>query len=458
MIDTTVPGSGGWWLTRLASALGEDFPRLHTLRAHFEGTSPVADGGNTDLRDHYRRFRDLARLNVAELIVSAVVSRMSPTGFRTSTVGDTEGDGAAMARWTQNRMASQARDIFEDMALYGAGFALVDEAGGISRLSPWTTRVEAERGRPWVVRAALVAGWDDLEQADTLMVWWRGSDGRVWSRTALKHRREPGIPDTGVRWHPGRNWDWDGEAQLSPLSDVPVVPFVAKGGRGQFEPHLAALDRINHTIFQRLCITVMQAARQRWISGELPDLYPDGHPLAGQKIPWDDLLEGGPSAMWRLPPGTKVEESATTDVTPLLTAVKDELRQLAAASSTPLYLLDPEAAQGSAAGASASRETLVFKVEDLCARAGVALSQVMALSFEATGARRDDLEAIWAPADRPSLAERGQAASQAASTLPRKTIWREIWQLTPDEMAQAEQDEADDLFASASLGVDGEPA
>ena len=129
-----------------------------------------------------------------------------------------------------------------------------------------------------------------------------------------------------------------------------------------------------------------------------------------------------------------------------MAAVKDELRQLASVSKTPLYILDASAAQGSAEGASASRETLVFKVEDMCARAGDALASAMALSFEATGDPRTGLEVIWQPADRVSMMERGQAASQAATTLPRRTIWRKIWQLTPDEITQAEQDMSDERF------------
>ncbi|MDR1265924.1 MAG: phage portal protein [Propionibacteriaceae bacterium] len=453
MIDPSVPGTADWWLHRLATRLGESFPRLRTLRDRYQGTEPVPDGGAETMRDAYRRFKDLARLNVASLVVEAVTSRLQPDGFRSAGDDDADGDDGATARWERHHMAVQARDLFTDMAVYGSGFALVDdETGAISTLDPWLTVVEPVRGSPSRPRAALTAGWDPVDGADRLIVFWE--DDRVWARSAIRRGKVSCVPDSGAKWLPGKTWEWEEDARPVGLSQVPVVPFVAKGGLGQFERHLASLDRINHTIFQRLSITVMQAFRQRWISGDLPDLYPEGHPKAGQKIDYEAIFRAGPAAMWRLPPGTKVEESAYTDVTPLLTAVKDELKQLASVSQTPLYILDPEAAMGSAAGASASRETLVFKVEDFQARAGDSLVAAMALSFEATGERSDGLRVVWAPADRASLSEKAQAASQAKDSLPRRMVWRKIWQLTPAEMAQAEQDAADEAFEG---GDDGQP-
>jgi len=458
VIDPSTPGTPDWWLDRLATRLGDGFPRLGRLRAHWLGEAPVPDGGGEAMRAAYRRFKDLARLNVAELIAEAVTSRMVPAGFKTSTADDDEGDREAMARWTANHMGVQARDLFTDMAVYGCGYLRVSgDDGALSVPSPWLTAVEPVPARPWESSAALLAGWDAQAGEDCLLLWWQ-DDAGVWARLAARPGRVSSIPDSGQRWSPSRSWEWAGGPERVGLSRVPVVACRAKKGLGQFERHLAALDRINHTIFQRLAITVMQAFRQRWISGDLPDEYPEGHPQAGRKIDYEDIFKSGPAAMWRLPFGAKVEESAYTDVTPLLTAVKDELRQLAAVSQTPLYLLDPDAATGSAAGASASRETLVFKVEDLCARAGDALATAMALSFEASGGRRDDIEVVWKPADRASLSEKAQAASQAAGSLPRRTIWREIWQMTPDRFAQAEQDAADEAFEETRRAARDEAA
>jgi len=448
MIDASAPGSDGWWLTRLATQLGKSFPRLWNLKSHYVGEADVLDlspdGKSADLT--YKRFRQLAQFNAADLIVEAVTSRMVPVGFKLTTADSDDTDAEANGRWSAFHMGVQARDIFRDMAVYGQGFALVSPDGSFSTVDPWQAVVEVDPLHPWQAVAGLKVGRDDIAGADTMVVWWKDDQGVVWWRSASQISKSSLIPQNGRKWTPGKNWTWDGDAARVELSMVPLVPFTAKGGLGQFEKHLTALDRINHTIFQRLIITVMQAFRQRWISGDLPDCYPDGHPQAGKKIPYDEIFKAGPMQMWRMPTGTKVEESAITDITPLLTAVKDELKQLASVSQTPLYILDPESAQGSATGVSASREMLIFKVEDMCARAGDALVAAMTLSFEATSPARDDLSVIWKPVDRTSLVEMAQAASQSASTLPKRTTWRKIWQLTPEEMAQAEQDEADEAF------------
>jgi hypothetical protein len=412
----------------------------------------VVDVGfqSAQMDDVYRRFLEIARLNVADLIVEAVTSRMAPVGFQTR-ADDVDGDKACWEKFQANHLDVGVREVFRDMAVYGQGLALVDpDDGSIQALDPHLAAVEDTPGRPWEARAAVFAGRDDVAGVDEIILVWHDADtGQVLMRRAVNPSKTSVIPSNGRVWRPSwKAWDWaDDPVELS-LPVVPVVPFTAKDGLGQFERHLASLDRINHTIFQRLVITVMQAFKQRWIAGDLPATYPDDDPsgLGGQPVPYDQIFKTGPTALWMLPEGTKIQESSTTDINPLLTAVKDDLRQLAGVSQTPLYILDPEAAMGSAAGASASRETLVFKVEDMQARAGDSLRTVMELAFQASGAPKQILKTMWAPPDRVGLAEKAQAASQAASSLPKRTIWREIWQYTPDQIEQAEQDMAEEAF------------
>jgi len=65
--ETRVVGSDDWWAFRLATKLGQDFPRLGQLKAHYEGTVEVPDGGGEQAREAYRRFLGLGRLNMARL-------------------------------------------------------------------------------------------------------------------------------------------------------------------------------------------------------------------------------------------------------------------------------------------------------------------------------------------------------------------------------------------------------
>ena len=288
MIDPSIPGSDDWWLTRLSTQLGKSFPRLGHLRSYIDGDIPVFDAGPSAqfVQDAYRRFVQISRLNVAELIVDAVTSRMVPTGFRTAQTGDSEGDSAAQQRWITNHMAVQARDIFDDMATYGQGFAHVTTQGLITALDPWMAVCETSTATPWEAEAALVAAWNPVDASDQMTVYWHHGD-TVMMRVATRKGKTSSIRTDGKAWTPGKAWDWKDDPQPLGLSRVPVIPFTARKGRGQFESHTDSLDRINHTIFQRLIITVMQAYRQRYVSGELPDYYPDDDPRAGQLIPYD---------------------------------------------------------------------------------------------------------------------------------------------------------------------------
>jgi hypothetical protein len=64
-------------------------------------------------------------------------------------------------------------------------------------------------------------------------------------------------------------------------------------------------------------------------------------------------------------------------------------------------------------------------------------------------ANRADLEVIWAPPERYTLTERGQAASQAVG-LSRRFVQEKVWQLTPQEIARNEAE----LAAEALLEPD----
>jgi hypothetical protein len=66
------------------------------------------------MRDAYRRFIHMSRLNMAELIVSHAVNRMKPLGFRTAAPGDVTGDAAAWATWKRSGMKVGVRDFFTD--------------------------------------------------------------------------------------------------------------------------------------------------------------------------------------------------------------------------------------------------------------------------------------------------------------------------------------------------------
>ncbi|GAA1051365.1 phage portal protein [Arthrobacter russicus] len=457
MLDlTTVTGSDDWWLMRLAANLGNGFGRLGKLASYRDGSVAVPDGASMQMREAYIRFVSMARLNFAEPICEAVTSRQQPTGFRTGAPDDELGDNVAMGVWRNSQMEILADDVFDEVSTFGRSYALTSK-DGFRPLSAWNTLTEASAANELVPGVGITVGFDPVQQHDIIILY---RDG--YSRRAVRAATVTSIPNNGTTWYPGRSWEWIEDPQPIPNlgEGIPIVPFTARKGIGQFERHTDALDRINHTVLQRLTITAMQAFRQRALSGNLPREYPPGHPLAGQPVNYDEMFSAGPAALWLLPPDSKVWESSTTDVTPILTAVEKDLKHIASVTSTPLYILSPDASTGSAEGASLAREALNAKVTKLNRRMSASFERMMGLHFRMNGdsVRADisQIETIWEAPGKASISEQSLAASQAKGSMSRKMIQERIYNLTPAEMqrdAQYTLEEA--LLATTEVNQDG---
>jgi len=456
MLDqTSVPGTDDWYLMELAQRFGDGLPRMYEMKAYADGTNALPDEWDPGMRETYRRFIHLSRLNMAELVVAARTNRMKPIGFRTAAPGDDTGDAAAWTMWKRNGMKVTIRDFFAHGGTYGSAFLtttgptkpsaaaqpLILESDGFA------TATIQNANQPWISDAALTVGWDAVSGADVLTLYRPG----YW-RQAVRAGKKSSVPSNGRRWAPGRGWSWVSDPiALGYTDQVPVFRLDGPGGKGMFEKHLDSLNRISNTIRERLTITAMQAFKQRAIDGDLPDYYPDDHPLAGQKIDYDGLFKAGPAAVWKLPAGAKMWESVATDITPILTAVKDDAKHLAAVTSTPLYILSPDAANGSAEGASLAREALTFSVEEWIDRAEMPIILAMGTGFRAQAdevrAQVGDLEIMWAHVDRSSILERAAAAANAKNGgLSQRMINEKIFQLTPQELQQEEQNKQDEAF------------
>ncbi len=460
--ETSVPGTDDWYLMRLAVQYGASLPRLAQLRSYIDGTSAMPAEASAAMRQTYRRFLRMHRLNVAELALKARVNRMKPLGFRTAAAGDDFGDALAMKVWRRSNLKVGARDFFYASGEYGASYLVNSGPQAPSATAdpmivpkdPWSVTSIQDAAQPWLSEAALMAGWDPMNGVDVLTLFRPGH-----MRQAFRRGRVSAIPTNGSAWLPGRGWEWVSDPiPLGYTERNPVTQLAMQDGKGVFEAHTDTLDRINNTILDRSTLIAMQAFRQMAIQGNLPERYPDWHELAGQKIDYDELYKAGPGSLWMIPDGAKIWESGVTDITPIVGAIKQDVQHFAAVTSTPLYILQPDAANGSAEGASLAREGLVFAVEEMTDRADEALAISLSMAFEALGdlerAQIEEIEPIWAPPDRSSITERSAAAAQAKTGgLSQRMINEKIFQLTPQEMgreAQYKQDEA--FLAPAATG------
>jgi hypothetical protein len=232
-----------------------------------------------------------------------------------------------------------------------------------------------------------------------------------------------------------------------PIPTVPVIRFRNLNGRGEFEKHMDVLDRINTMVLQRIVIAVMQAFRQRAVVGSLPQTDEQG-----EAIDYSQLFVADAGALWELPDGVEMWESASTDLSPILDSVRHDVMHLAAVTQTPMHMLLPETVQGSAEGASLAREGLVYKVEDRMTRANIGLRNTLSLAFRLAGdeqrAALTEIDTIWAPPERLSMSERASANAQAID-VPWRTRMTEIMGFPPEVVDRMEGERMADQFIAA---------
>lgn len=428
------------WLERLIAAMEDRADRVGRLRDYMDGNAPLPEGAD-GCRDAYRQFQRKARTNFGELVVDAVVERMVPSGFSVGSGSDD--DDQVRAIWRRNWLQVGVADVLRDMVGVSAGYMIAAQGANgqavVTCERPEQVITEADPQWPMETAAGLKVYRDTVDRLD-------------WAYLHLPgevHRFTRPVRDgaTTVSASPG-GWTLL-DSDRTGLSFVPVFPFINRGGLGEFEPHTDVLDRINWGILQRLVIIAMQAYRQRATKGDLPTEDEDGN-----ELDYAQIFKPGPGALWQLPEGVELWESAQTDITPVLSSVKDDITHLAAVTRTPMATLMPDGANQSAEGAAFAREGLVFKTQDRVERAKVSLARAMgaALAIE-RGAIDivDDVEVLWLPVERQSLAERADAATKAQD-LPWRTRMTDIWQFSADRVDKMESERAMDAL-TASLAA-----
>lgn len=465
------PDTDEWWLARLGKQLGSELPRMAELEAWMDGKPPIARPDVSD-SEGFDRILKFARLNLAELIINAVLYRMQPLAFRTSAPGDENGDQEAYKIWKSNNMKVASAQIIEWMLTLSKSYAIVGERDPHSRDGrvlitpehPTQVTTEDDPQNPGYALAGIKIYRDDITNRDVLVLY-RENYYRV-----AYHEGNTILPNSKNRqWRvTPASWTWDDvecppeEILVTDRGDEvnptytqfpPIHKFVNRQGKGEFEKHLPTLERINHTILQRMIIIAFQAFRQRAVKG-VPNTDENG-----KEIDYSDIFRSDPGAVWILPEVAEFWESGQADIGPVLTAVKDDIIHLAVSSSTPLFSVVPDAANGSAEGAALQREGLIFKTEACIALADGAFGRMMGSAFEVMNDEvRSDImgiDGIWASPRRSSIQEQATAAVQAkVAGAPWRTVMEKYLELTPDEIANAETQRLDDAFMASLVGVE----
>lgn len=455
-----------WLLTSLLRQLTRDERRLKRLRQYVEGDPPKPETPTAIKEDswtEFELFRKKSRTNFAELVVGACVDRTHLVGFRTAAAGDEDGDVEAERLWKLNKMDTISDRVHSDAYTYGSGYLAIDtETKRAKQFRPWQAMVINDTLGDAVVGVAVEH--NPLQARDYAYLWMRNLDdrgngtGNVELHIAVRDREQKHYDGTFNTEVPlgtqlNQRWTWWKTVQIDE-PELPLYWFENREGVGEFERHTDLLDRINHMLLQRVVIATMQAFKQRALKGEFPE-YDD----KGNKIDWNAMFPADPGALWLLPPEADIWESGQTSIQEILSSVKDDVRDLAAVTRTPMTYFSPDAANGSAEGASLQREGYTSKVDDRKMRLEAVWRRFMSMLFRVNGdterSEVDSIEVMWTPTEQLSLSERYSAAAQANGLLPLRTIMREVLTFTPKQMRAAELERISQALTSAAANPPG---
>ncbi|MET0701670.1 MAG: phage portal protein [Mycobacterium sp.] len=461
--DAEIVGSPGWWMSKLFEGLQakERRNRLDNLHKRYRGQSPLPEAADS-AREIFYNFQRKARTNFAQLIVSAVSERMRVSGFRTASDFDETGDSEAGELWLRAGLDVESNDTHDKMLNLSECFVVVGEyddeiaAPVVTVEDPRTMISAADPLAPRRMIASLKVLHDPITEQDQAYLYLPGrffGPGKpAQIRVAVSNTRTTGL--SRVPFDP-KGWSWNNKLSGELAHPrIPVVRFLNKDAVGEYELHTDLLDRINHQVLQRMVIATMQAFRQRAVSG-LPV-----EDEQGNEIDYSQVFTMDPAALWQLPSTAKMWESGQVDLTPILSAVKDDISNLAAVTETPMHMLSPAGVNQSAEGASLVREGLVQKTQDRIDRTRSPWAQVMGLCFLQSGdtTRADirQLQTMFASPERLSFAERADAASKAQNDIPRRSRLIHIWQFSPAEADRmmSEWEEEQLVAAAAQAAAD----
>lgn len=462
-IDTTEPYSPGWWLQTLADQLHERRhgyrgrhrfsrrgirssrvrPGLDLLSDYLAGDPPLREDIHSEWSAPFRQFLRMGRMNIAPKLVSSTTNRMGIRDFRTAAAEDELGDVEARNLMRRNHLRLKAREVHDFMLGLGDGYTIIqppDETrdwSAITAESPLEciTAHDPVTGR---TLAGLKMFRDDVVEADFGYLFLPGelfvARCDVPSSTLFTGRRFA----LSTRW----NWDFDRFDDV-PGGKVAMVRFRNKDGLSEVEGHLDTLDRINDKLFNEWWIGKIQAFRQRALvmaADDDAEYDEDEDPAEWSDEDWTDMFTSAPDAMWRLPKGAAIWESKETNTQQLTESIKAELQWLAFTASKPLHLITPDAANGSAEGATTQKEEHSFEIFDRRDRAEPGWAETLAMAFEFQGMEEradvSKIEPIWGPAELHSLDEQASAASQLKGILPTEAIYTDILDYSPADVQE----------------------
>ncbi|MDP7729504.1 phage portal protein [Mycobacterium sp. TY813] len=434
--------------------------RLNLLWSYYIGRPPLPRAGEK-ARETFRDVLRTARANYAAKAIQPIVDRMDLLAVRTGMTEGVEGDEVAKRIMEYSNFAASLKDGLAYTFSMSESYLMVipaaensvDRTPLITAEDPRFCIGEQDPENPNQLLAALKLGYDVVQGKVMARLFF---DGRKYTASCA------GTDTWAVASYGARSFEWEGEPVALPQlaavdAKVPIIQLPNARNMGEFEPHIDVLDRINDGIMNRLKIVAYQGAKQRAIIGDLEDESDNDEDQPVEPIDWDEVFDAAPDALWRVPEGTSFWESNPSDISGILAAVRDDVKEFAAMTDTPLHLITPDAANQSAEGASLMREGLVFKVKDRRARMNPRLVLLfkMAFAFAGEAKRAKNIELLWGPVESFSLTEKSNAVAQTKGVLSRRRQLQDVMEMTPDQIEQNEQELQQDRIFDAAFAPAG---
>lgn len=413
-------------------------PRNHQLDllwSYYVGDPPLPQ-----IAPEYQEvFRDImrkSRTNFAEMCVSAMIDRMELQAVATDLDKSPNGDDIAAEIMEESGFETQFKDTLVYQFTMGEGFGLVVPTPGtvptLHGIDPRRCVGVADPAHPVWLKAALIKEWDIEEAKEFAHLF---LPGKHWK-----------LHQVGSEWQPVNDDQLPEHTKVPPeLGGIPVVRFVNPLGLGEYEKHLDVLDRLIDTTLQRMVLQRYQAFRQTAAIGDedIDDDYDEDESAeenapVKQELDFNKALKAGPGEVWKLPSGWELWQGQQSDLGPMLQAERDCGKTFAAVTHTPLYLITPDDANGSAAGAGLLREGILSKVRDRRSRNTPPLKLLWRIAFAMHGetTRGKNIKFRWGPIEFKSLAEKASASTQAKDVLSRQRIMRDIWEMAPEDIEE----------------------
>jgi hypothetical protein len=425
-----------------AEKLDAQAARAWRFQTYYDGEEDIPALIDTDERRTFRKFLAEAGANWCELIVNAVADRLAVTGFRFAGSGSAD----AWAIWQASSMDADSKLVQKDALVTSTGVVLVqpDDSNptgvSITAESPLEATVLYEPGN----RRRRMAGYKRF--------------GADHDRTEVLI-----LPDEICTWHGGTGYP---DIEPNPAGEVGMIEVVPQPRtfgwpRSELTPCLPIQDRINTTIFARLVATDYGAFRQVWASGVkmarevLTTPTDDGGTAQTTRAvrPYDI---GVNRLLTNENPAGRFGAIPESTLSGYLSAVEQDVGQMAAITQTPAHYLTGSMINLSADAIKAAEAGLVSKVSDRALFIGEAWEETIRCALRLTGnpaAADTAAEIIWRDFETRSVGQLADSLVKMATLgVPRRVLW-EKYGASPQEVERWEQLAAAEQAANAATAA-----